>query len=269
MWTARACATLSGMPVVTVERLSKSYGDRVAVDGVSFAVHGGEIFGILGPNGAGKTTLVESIAGLRTPDAGRIDVLGLDPTRRPARLRELVGVQLQAARLPEKLRAGEALELYGSFYAAPADWRGLASELGLSGQLDVPFGKLSGGQRQRLSIALALVGAPRIAILDELTTGLDPAARREAWTLIERVRERGVTVLLVTHFMEEAERLCDRVALIDSGRLAGLGAPRELARSIDGRVHMTFQVPPSSTMRCWRRWRRSRATPATAPTGSR
>jgi ABC-2 type transport system ATP-binding protein len=228
------------MPAVVVEDLHKRYGDRVAVDGVSFSVEEGETFGILGPNGAGKTTTVESIAGLRAPDAGTVEVLGLAPGA--AALRERVGVQLQAAQLPDRMRVREALELYSSFYRAPADWRALAEELGLEPHLDVRFGRLSGGQRQRLSIALALVGGPRLTILDELTTGLDPAARRETWALIERIRARGVTILLVTHFMEEAERLCDRVALIDAGRVVALGTPEELAATADATTHMTFRL---------------------------
>ena len=205
------------MPVIEVSDLRKRYGERVAVDGVSFTVEEGEIFGILGPNGAGKTTTVECIAGLRTPDTGEITVLGLDPQRDGAQLRHRLGMQLQESQLPDKLKVGEAVRLYASFYSDPADWRALLAELGLADKENARFGKLSGGQKQRLSIALALVGNPRVAVLDELTTGLDPQARRDTWDLIEQVRARGVTVVLVTHFMDEAERLCDRVALIDAG----------------------------------------------------
>ena len=215
------------MPIIEVESLHKRYGDRVAVDGVSFSVERGEIFGILGPNGAGKTTTVESIAGLRTPDAGTIRVLGLEP--RDPQLRRRVGVQLQQSALPAKLKVEEALRLYASFHEAPADPEALIEELGLDGSRAVPYAKLSGGQQQRLSIALALIGDPEVAILDELTTGLDPQARRDTWALIERIRDRGVTVLLVTHFMDEAERLADRVALIDGGRLVALDTPAALA----------------------------------------
>ena len=217
------------MPIIEVQGLRKRYGERVAVDDVSFSVEAGEIFGILGPNGAGKTTTVESIAGLRAPDAGRISVLGLDPRRDRARLRRRVGVQLQESALPPRLRVGEALTLYASFYDTPADPGALLEELGLADSRGVPSGKLSGGQQQRLSIALALVGNPEVAVLDELTTGLDPQARRDTWALIERIRDRGVTVLLVTHFMDEAERLADRIALIDGGRLVGLDTPAALA----------------------------------------
>jgi ABC-2 type transport system ATP-binding protein len=236
------------MPIIEVESLTKHYGDRAAVDDVSFSVERGEIFGILGPNGAGKTTTVESIAGLRTPDAGRISVLGLDPRRDAARLRRRVGVQLQESALPPKLRAGEAVGLYASFYDAPADPGALLDELGLAAARDVPYAKLSGGQQQRLSIALALVGDPEIAILDELTTGLDPQARRDTWSLIERIRDRGVTVLLVTHFMDEAERLADRVALIDGGRIVALDTPAALAARAGDAQRIRFRAAEPFTL---------------------
>ena len=216
------------MPVIEVEHLHKRYGDQVAVDDLSFDVEQGEIFGILGPNGAGKTTTVETVAGLRTPDRGRVRVLGLDPRRDQAQLVQRVGVQLQQSELPEQLKVAEAMELYSSFYDRPADWERLLDELGLADRRDARYGKLSGGQQQRLSIALALVGNPDLAILDELTTGLDPNARRDTWELIEQVRDRGVTVVLVTHYMEEAERLADRVAVIDGGRLVALDSPAAL-----------------------------------------
>jgi ABC-2 type transport system ATP-binding protein len=221
------------MPVIEVEHLSKRYRDVVAVDDVSFTVERGEIFGILGPNGAGKTTTVEMIEGLRTPDGGTVRVLGLDPRRDGAELRQRVGVQLQESQLPDKLEVAEALELYGSFYDRPADRRRLLEDLGLADRRDAKFGKLSGGQKQRLSIALALIGNPEIAILDELTTGLDPQARRDTWELIEQIRDRGVTVVLVTHFMGEAERLADRVAVIDAGRLVAIDSPTGLVSRLD------------------------------------
>ena len=227
--------------VITVQDLRVSYGEKVAVDGVSFAVREGEIFGILGPNGAGKTTTVECIGALRRPDAGTIRVHGLDPRREQRALREIVGVQLQHAELPVKLRVREALTLFASFYEAPADPDALLALLGIQDRADTPFAKLSGGQKQRLSIALALVGNPRIAILDELTTGLDPQARRETWKLIESVRDRGVTVLLVTHFMEEAERLCDRVALINNGRVVAIDSPAGMAGRVHGEMHFRFR----------------------------
>jgi len=231
--------------VIEVQHLHKSYGDTVAVDDVSFTVADGEIFGILGPNGAGKTTTVESIEGLRAPNRGAISVLGLDPRRDRAELTQRLGVQLQDSQLPDRLRVAEALELYSSFYRAPADWRALMDALGLAGQSKTRFGQLSGGQKQRLSIALALVGNPQVVVLDELTTGLDPQARRDTWALIEGVRDRGVTILLVTHFMEEAERLCDRVALIDAGRVVAMDTPAGLAGRVqaDQRIQFLPSVP--------------------------
>jgi len=228
-------------PVIEVRQLHKRYGDTVAVDDISFTVAEGEIFGILGPNGAGKTTTVECIEGLRTPDRGTVSVLGLDPGRDRAELTQRLGVQLQDSQLPDKLRVDEALELYSSFYRNPADWRALIDVLGLAGKTSTRFGKLSGGQKQRLSIALALVGTPRVAVLDELTTGLDPQARHDTWELIEGVRDRGVTIVLVTHFMEEAERLCDRVALIDSGRVVAIGTPATLAEEVETEQRIQFR----------------------------
>ncbi|MFB9684831.1 ABC transporter ATP-binding protein [Amycolatopsis plumensis] len=216
------------MPLIEVTDLRKRYGTRVAVDGVSFTVERGEIFGILGTNGAGKTTTVECLQGLRQTDGGTISVLGLDPAADHAALTRRVGVQLQESQLPAKLRVREALELFASFYPEPADIDVLLEQLDLSEHARSSFGKLSGGQKQRVSIALALVGQPELAILDELTTGLDPHARRETWRLVEGVRATGVTVLLVTHFMDEAERLCDRVAIFDAGRVVATGTPTEL-----------------------------------------
>ncbi|MGH8774342.1 MAG: ABC transporter ATP-binding protein [Jiangellaceae bacterium] len=229
------------MPVIEVTNLHKRYGDTVAVADVSFTVERGEIFGILGPNGAGKTTTVESISGLRTPDSGELTVLGLDPRRDGVQLRQRVGVQLQESSLPDKLKVWEALDLYASFYPEPADWEKLIVDLGLVGKRDTPYAKLSGGQKQRLSIALALVGNPEIAILDELTTGLDPQARRDTWALIEGIRDRGVTVVLVTHFMEEAERLCDRLALIDGGKVVAIDTPAGLVERTDDEQRIRFR----------------------------
>jgi ABC-2 type transport system ATP-binding protein len=216
------------MPVVEVSNLHKRYGAKVAVEDVSFTVEEGEIFGILGPNGAGKTTTVECVEGLRTPDRGTVSVLGLDPRRDHAELTRRLGVQLQAGELPDKMKVGEALDLYASFHRRPADTGRLIEELGLAGTLRTRYGRLSGGQKQRVSIALALVGDPQVAILDELTTGLDPQARRDTWRLIEGVRARGVTIVLVTHFMEEAEHLCDRLAVIDAGRVVAVDTPAGL-----------------------------------------
>ncbi len=208
--------------------LRKRYGQKVAVDDLSLRVDKGEIFGILGPNGAGKTTTVECAEGLRRPDAGRVQVFGIDPYRDRAAARQLVGVQLQESQLPDKITVGEAIELYASFYDAPADTEALIARLGLEEKRRSRFRKLSGGQKRRLSIALALVGSPRLVVFDELTTGLDPAARRASWKLVEELRAEGVTVLLVTHYADEAERLCDRVALIQAGRVAACGRPEEL-----------------------------------------
>jgi ABC-2 type transport system ATP-binding protein len=229
------------MAVIEVNGLTKRYGRRIAVDGISFTVAEGEIFGILGPNGAGKTTAVECVTGLRHPDHGDIRVLGLDPRTDGPALRERVGVQLQDAQLPDKLRVGEALDLYASFYPRPADAGELIGRLGLAGQRDTAFGKLSGGQKQRLSIALALIGRPSVAVLDELTTGLDPNARREVWELISGIRASGVTIVLVTHLMEEAERLCDRVAVIDAGRVVAVDSPSGLADRVDGEQRIRFR----------------------------
>jgi ABC-2 type transport system ATP-binding protein len=199
-----------------------------------------EIFGILGPNGAGKTTAIECAIGLRQPDAGTIRLLGLDPRADRDKVHEIVGVQLQAGALPAKLRVGEILEEYRSFYRDPADVDELLDVLGLSAKRGDYYRSLSGGQRQRLSVALALIGRPRIAVLDEMTTGLDPQARRDTWELIEGIRDRGVTIVLVTHFMEEAERLCDRVAMIDSGRVVALDTPASLAARARGGKSVRF-----------------------------
>jgi ABC-2 type transport system ATP-binding protein len=229
------------MPVIEVDGLVKRYDGVAVVDGISFAVERGEIFAILGPNGAGKTTTVESIAGLRRPDAGRISVLGLDPGGDVAELRKKVGIQLQESQLPGRIEVWEALDVYASFYERPADWSELNERLGLADKRNTRYAKLSGGQKQRLSIALALVGRPEIAILDELTTGLDPQARRDTWAVIEELRGSGVTILLVTHFMEEAERLADRVALIDSGKVVALDTPAGLVATADDEQRIRFR----------------------------
>jgi len=231
------------MSVIEVEHLSKAYGSTVAVDDISFCVQEGEIFGILGPNGAGKTTTVECMEGLRAQDSGSVRILGLDPHDDRDELTQVLGVQLQESALPDKLYVSEALDLYSSFYRDPADWRPLVKTLGLDGKKHTMFKKLSGGQKQRLSIALALVGNPRVAVLDELTTGLDPEARRDTWDLISGIRDRGVTIVLVTHFMEEAEHLCDRVALVDSGRIVALDTPAALAESIHAGMTIRFLAP--------------------------
>ena len=225
---------MSTAPAVTVQHLVKKYGHLVAVNDVSLSIHEGEIFGIIGPNGAGKTTTVECISGLRTADTGSISVFGLSPQKDRSRIREFVGVQLQESALPPRLRVGEAVRLFASFYPKPLDPGQLLESLGIEEIVNSSFKNLSGGQKQRVSIALALVGSPRLAILDELTTGLDPEARREIWSLIERMRDRGVTVILVTHFMDEAERLCDRLALIDHGTVVALDTPEAIAARAGG-----------------------------------
>jgi ABC-2 type transport system ATP-binding protein len=243
---ARRRDTVSMTAVIDVRNLHKTYGDTVAVDDISFTVQEGEIFGILGPNGAGKTTTVECVEGLRTANRGEISVLGLDPRRDRAELTQQLGVQLQDSQLPDRLKVAEALDLYSSFYRAPADWRMLMDVLGLADKAGTRFKKLSGGQKQRLSIALALVGNPRVAVLDELTTGLDPQARRDTWELIEGVRDRGVTIVLVSHFMEEAERLCDRVAVIDSGLVVAIDTPAALAERVE--TDQRIQFRPSAPL---------------------
>ena len=217
-----------------MEHLRKQYGKTVAVGDVSFSIHEGEIFGIIGPNGAGKTTTVECVSGLRVPDSGSISVYGLSPQKDRDRIREFVGVQLQETALPPRLKVGEAVNLFASFYPDPLNPSELLDSLGIRQIEDSIFRKLSGGQKQRLSIALALVGRPKIAILDELTSGLDPEARRETWDLIEGIRRRGTTVILVTHFMDEAERLCDRLALINHGTIAVLDTPEAIAATAGG-----------------------------------
>ncbi|GIH93120.1 ABC transporter ATP-binding protein [Planobispora siamensis] len=226
------------MKVIEVDNLRKRYNDRFVVDGVSFTVEEGEIFGVLGPNGAGKTTTVECVAGLRTPDSGSVKVLG---GLTGDALKEKLGVQLQSSALPERLKVWEALDLYASFYEVSVDPTALIERVGLADKRDTRYGKLSGGQQQRLSIALALVGNPRVAILDELTTGLDPQARRDTWELIEQIRADGVTIVLVTHFMEEAERLCDRIALIDSGRVVAIDSPAGLISRIEHQQTVRFR----------------------------
>jgi len=226
--------------VIEVEGLRKVYGKTVAVDDVSFAVRPGEIFGVLGPNGAGKTTTVECLAGLRRPDRGRVRVLGMDPERQGAELRQRIGLQLQQAALPERIKVWEALELFASFYRHPLDRPRLLEQWGLEAKRNAAFASLSGGQRQRLFIALALVGDPELVVLDELTAGLDPQARRATWELVAAIRDAGTTVVLVTHLMDEAERLCDRVAIIDEGRIVAQGAPAELVKPLAADASVRF-----------------------------
>ena len=221
---------MASNPVIRVQALRKTYGPTVAVDDVSFEVHEGEIFGLIGPNGAGKTTTMECVEGLRERDGGAVAVLGLDPGRDRRRLQERIGVQLQEAQLQKRITVREAVELWASLYRTAVDGGRLLEQLGLGDKRDAWFMTLSGGQKQRLLIALALINDPEVVFLDELTTGLDPQARRTIWELIRAVRARGKTVFLTTHLMEEAERLCDRVAIIDHGRLVDIGAPSALVR---------------------------------------
>jgi len=235
---------------VEVLHLRKTYGTTVAVDDVSFSVQEGEIFGILGPNGAGKTTTVECVIGLRVPDGGAIRVMGLDPQEDREDLHAIVGAQLQASALPARLKVGEILDLYHSFYREAADLGEIMESLGLAEKRNEYYRSLSGGLKQRLSIALALIGNPKVAVLDEMTTGLDPQARRDTWALIEGVRDRGVTIILVTHYMDEAERLCDRVTLLDRGRIVAIDTPERLAdrAGVDKRVRFVPSGPFSDRL---------------------
>jgi ABC-2 type transport system ATP-binding protein len=234
-------------PAIEVNDLHKSYDGRPVLRGLSFTVGAGEIFGIAGRNGTGKTTTVEILQGLRRRDGGHVAVLGLDPARDRTRLRALVGAQLQTSALPDRLRVGEALRLFARLAGDVVDWRALARTWQLEPLLRQSYGTLSGGQRQRLFLALALVSDPRLVFLDELTQGLDPVARRETWELIGQARDRGTTVVLVTHDMEEAERLCDRVAVIHDGRLLTIGRPVELVTAT-GTVRVRFSSPSAARL---------------------
>ena len=217
-------------PVIEVSHLRKTYGSTVAVEDVSFEVYAGEIFGLIGPNGAGKTTTMECVEGIRRPDGGAMSILGLDPRRDAHALQNRIGVQLQQAQLQKRIRVWEAVDLWSSLYPRSVDGRVLLEQLGLTEKRNASFMSLSGGQKQRLFVALALINDPEVVFLDELTTGLDPQARRAIWDLVMGIRSRGKTVFLTTHLMEEAERLCDRVAIIEHGKLIELGAPAELVR---------------------------------------
>jgi ABC-2 type transport system ATP-binding protein len=221
----------SSRPVIRVENVRKTYKDFVAVDDVSFDVYDGEIFGLIGPNGAGKTTTMEAVEGLRVPDEGRISVLGLDPFHDVQMLQQRVGVQLQEAQLQKRIKVKEAMQLWTTLYnRKAADGDRLLEQLGLAEKRNAWFMTLSGGQKQRLFIALALINDPEVVFLDELTTGLDPQSRRAIWDLVRGIRERGKTVFLTTHLMEEAERLCDRVAIIERGKIIDMDTPDALIR---------------------------------------
>ena len=230
-------------PAISVDGLRKAYGDLPAVDSIAFEVREGEIFGMVGPNGAGKTTTIECIEGLRRPDGGTVRVLGMDPQQEGYALRQRIGVQLQASALPVRIKVWEALDLFASLYHRSADWQPLLEQLGLTDKRHAAFGKLSGGQKQRLFIALALLNDPDLVFLDELTTGLDPQARRAMWDLVHSIRQGGKTVFLTTHYMEEAEHLCDRVAIIDHGKIVALDTPEALIRSLGIEKRLVFTLP--------------------------
>jgi len=226
--------------IIAVRNLRKTYGRTVAVDDISFEVADGEIFGLLGPNGAGKTTTVECLQGLRHPDSGNVRVLGLDPRLEAQTLRRRIGSQLQESALPDRIKVWEALDLFASVTSNALDWPILLEQWGLVEKRKASFSSLSGGQRQRLFIALALVNNPELVFLDEMTTGLDPAARRVAWDLIRAIRDRGTTVVLVTHFMDEAENLCDRVAIVDRGKIVASDTPQGLITRHASEVRVIF-----------------------------
>ncbi|MBN1440404.1 MAG: ABC transporter ATP-binding protein [Anaerolineales bacterium] len=228
--------------VLEVRHLRKTYAKTVAVDDLSLEVRAGEIFGMVGPNGAGKTTTIECLEGLRRPDRGEIRVLGLDPVRQERELRYVIGTQLQKSQLPDQLTVGEILDLFASFYPDPAPWPELLARLGLAEKRNAWFSKLSGGQQQRVFIALALINRPKLVFLDELTTGLDPQARRSIWDLVRDVRDGGCTVFLTTHFMEEAETLCDRVAIIDRGKIVALETPAALVADLGSEARVLFKT---------------------------
>jgi len=237
-----------GEPAIQVEELYKSYDAVEALRGVSFQVAEGEVFGLLGPNGAGKTSAVEILEGLRTPDRGRVRVCGLDPQASGTEFKQLVGAVLQSTALPEKLKTGEALELFASFYRKRSDTTKLLRRFQLEDKRNAFYNQLSGGQKQRLALAMALVNDPRVLFLDEPTAGLDPQVRREIYDIIEELRSEKKTILLTTHYIEEAERLCDRVAIIDHGRVIVSGTPRELKQRSAGttRIQVRLAHPASN-----------------------
>jgi ABC-2 type transport system ATP-binding protein len=240
-----------------IEGLTKTYGTQTVLRDLSLTAAAGEIYGLLGANGAGKTTAVEIAQGLRSRDGGRVRVLGVDPARDRRRLRHLVGAQLQSSALPDRLRVGEALRLFARLAGDVVDWRALRDDWGLGPLARRPFGALSGGERQRLFVALALVNRPRLVFLDELTQGLDAGARRATWQLVEQVRDQGATVVLVSHFMDEAERLCDRVGVLHQGRIVAAGRPGDVVAAVGGHVHVRFSLPDAEVAAAERdRWRR-------------
>jgi ABC-2 type transport system ATP-binding protein len=225
---------------IQVENLHKKYGNHFAVQGVSFDVAQGEIFGIVGPNGAGKTTTIEIMEGLRRRDSGQVRILGMDPEQDPYELRQRIGVQLQSTSIQERLKVKEAIGLFASFYRKRGDVPRIIRSLGLEERMNTFFKDLSGGWKQRVTLALAAIHDPEIIFLDEPSTGLDPQARRELWDLIRGLRDEGKTIVVTTHYMEEAEKLCDRVAIFSKGRLAGLDTPHRLVSRLLGRRHLSF-----------------------------
>ena len=235
-------------PIIQVSDIVKSYGDTIAVDGISFEINEGEIFGLLGPNGAGKTTTMECVEGIRKTDRGSVSIFGLDPTRDAIALAERIGVQLQEAQLQKRIKVGEAVYLWATLYKNSIDGDALLDQLGLTSKRDTWFMNLSGGQKQRLFIALALINDPDVVFLDELTTGLDPQARRTIWELILEIKARGKTVFLTTHLMEEAERLCDRIAIIEHGKIIALDTPANLVNEHCPERNVIFSAPGAITL---------------------
>jgi len=228
---------------IEVRNLRRTYGDVVAVEGISFEVVEGEIFGLVGPNGAGKTTTIECLEGLRQPTSGYVRVMGMNPSTERRMVAERIGVQLQESALPARLHVEEALALFGSLYRRSVKVDDLLDLLSLTEKRTTAFAKLSGGQKQRVFIALALVNQPEMVFFDELTTGLDPQARHSMWDLVRQIRERGCTVVLTTHYMEEAERLCDRVMIVDRGRIVALDTPEALIGSLGADRRIVFGLP--------------------------
>ena len=233
---------MNNKSIIKIEHLRKVYGSTVAVDDISFEVHEGEIFGMVGPNGAGKTTTIECIEGLRRADAGNIQVWDANPLENGAGLRSRIGIQLQESALYSRIKVWEALDLFAALYPQPSGWQDLMKQFGLEESRNTPFARLSGGQKQRLFIALALVNDPDLVFLDELTTGLDPQARRSTWDMVREIRNKGKTIFLTTHFMEEAERLCDRVAIMDQGKIVALDSPENLVRNLGAEHRIVFSI---------------------------
>src|SRR5215471_10987871 len=231
-----------GGAAIEVFNLTKRYGDVEAVRGVSFTVDEGEVFGLLGPNGAGKTTTIEILEGLRTLDSGKVSVCGLDPQRNSEQLKNEIGAALQSTSLPDKLRTFEALRLFASFYSRRRNPEELLRRFGLEDKRDTFYSKLSGGQKQRLALAMALVNDPRVLFFDEPTAGLDPQVRREIYDIIEELKREKKTIVLTTHYIEEAERLCDRVAIVDHGKVIALGSPRELKQKSAGATRIEVKL---------------------------